>query len=169
MTELLELYDAPGHLIRRLQQIAVALFMAETRRFDITPVQYAALFSIRAKPGLDQITLANLIALDRSTVANVVERLEGKKLITRKAGASDRRTKRLYITPAGRALLAGAVPAVQSVQEKILAPLKPGERAGFMAMLQRMVDLNNSHSRAPLRLNGEEPARRGEESARKAP
>ncbi|HTC18681.1 MAG TPA: MarR family winged helix-turn-helix transcriptional regulator [Stellaceae bacterium] len=157
MTDEFELYGAPGHLIRRLQQIAVALFMAETRRFDITPVQYAALFSIRAKPGLDQTALANVIAIDRSTIANVVERLEAKKLITRKAGASDRRTKRLYVTPAGRKLLAGAIPAVQLAQGMILAPLKPGERGAFMSMLRRMVDLNNSHSRAPLRVNGGEP------------
>jgi len=158
MADEFELYGAPGHLIRRLQQIAVALFMAETRRFDITPVQYAALFSIRAKPGLDQTALANVIAIDRSTIANVVERLEAKKLITRKAGASDRRTKRLYVTAAGRKLLAGVIPAVQSAQGMILAPLKPGERGAFMSMLRRMVDLNNSHSRAPLRINGGEPA-----------
>jgi DNA-binding MarR family transcriptional regulator len=160
MAKEFELYDAPGHLIRRLQQIAVALFFAGTRRFDITPVQYAALFSIREKPGLDQTALAHVIAFDRSTIANVVERLESKKLITRKAGASDRRTKRLYITPAGQKLLAGAIPAVQSVQEMILAPLDPGERDAFMAMLQRMVDLNNSHSRAPLRMSGAAPVRK---------
>jgi len=157
MTEEFELYGAPGHLIRRLQQIAVALFMAETRRFDITPVQYAALFSIRAKPGLDQTALANVIAIDRSTIANVVERLEAKKLIARKAGSSDRRTKRLYITPAGRKLLVGVIPAVQSTQDMILAPLKPGERGAFMSMMRRMVAINNSHSRAPLRIVRGEP------------
>jgi DNA-binding MarR family transcriptional regulator len=155
-----ELYGAPGHLIRRLQQIAVALFLAETRRFDITPVQYAALFSIREQPGLDQTALANVIAFDRSTIANVVERLEAKTLITRKAGSADRRTKRLYITPSGRKLLAGAIPAVAKVQDMILAPLAPGERGVFMAMLQRMVDINNSHSRAPLRAVGAGPVRK---------
>jgi len=166
MADAFELYDAPGHLIRRLQQIAVALFMAETRRFDITPVQFAALFSIRGNPGLDQTALANVIAFDRSTIANVVERLESKKLITRKAGASDRRTKRLSITPSGRKLLAGVMPAVQSAQDLILAPLKPAERGAFMALLQRMVDINNNHSRAPLRVHGELG---DEERARKAP
>ena len=45
------IYDQPGHLIRRLQQIAVALFMAETKEFDITPIQYAALLAVRLHPG----------------------------------------------------------------------------------------------------------------------
>jgi len=78
------LYGAPGHLIRRCQQIAVAIFMEETREFDLTPVQYAALVVVRAQPGVDQTRLVNLIALDRSTIGNVVTRLEAKKLIVRR-------------------------------------------------------------------------------------
>jgi DNA-binding MarR family transcriptional regulator len=151
-----ELHAAPGHLIRRLQQIAVALFMAETRDFDLTPLQYAALLGIRENPGCDQTTLANYVALDRSTIADVVERLEGKALIRRKPGASDRRTKRLELTAAGRRLIAAASAAVGSVQDMILAPLKPAERIAFMTLLRRLVHLNNEHSRAPLRLIGEE-------------
>ncbi|HVA35859.1 MAG TPA: MarR family transcriptional regulator [Stellaceae bacterium] len=153
---ILELHSAPGHLIRRLQQIAVALFMAETRTFDLTPLQYAALLGIRENPGCDQTTLANYVALDRSTIADVVERLESKALIRRKPGARDRRTKRLDLTPAGRKLVSAASSAVGAVQEMILAPLKPAERVMFMDLLRRLVHLNNEHSRAPLRLNGEE-------------
>ncbi|HYL33560.1 MAG TPA: MarR family transcriptional regulator [Stellaceae bacterium] len=152
----LELHAAPGHLIRRLQQIAVALFMAETSDYDLTPLQYAALLGIRENPGCDQTSLANYVALDRSTIADVVARLESKALIRRKPGARDRRTKRLDLTAAGRKLVMAASPAVGAVQDAILAPLKPAERAVFMASLRRLVHLNNEHSRAPLRLNGEE-------------
>ena len=80
------IYDKPGHLIRRLQQISLALFMDETKAFEITPVQYAALAAIDSHPGLDQTELCHLIAIDRSTVGDVVTRLERKKLIRRTAG-----------------------------------------------------------------------------------
>ena len=149
------LYSAPGHLIRRCQQIAVAIFVDEMREFDLTPVQYAALFVVRAQPGVDQTRLVNLIALDRSTIGSVVERLETKGLITRKAGTEDRRTKRLYPTEAGIALLAAVTDAVDRAQHRILAPLNAAERAAFMTMLTRLVDINNAHSRAPLRPVGE--------------
>ena len=45
--------DMPGHLARRFQQIAVAVFLAEVGEagFDLTPVQYAALATIKANPG----------------------------------------------------------------------------------------------------------------------
>ena len=42
-------YTAPGYLFRRMQQIAVAIFMEECRARDLTPVQYAAL--IANEPG----------------------------------------------------------------------------------------------------------------------
>ncbi len=56
--------------------------MEETRGFDITPVQYSAVLAIENHPGIDQTALCNIIAIDRSTVAEVVTRLERKKLIS---------------------------------------------------------------------------------------
>jgi len=147
----LRIYEKPGHLIRRLQQISFALFMDQTRRFEITPVQYSAILAIGNHPGIDQTALCNIIAFDRSTIGDVVTRLEKKKLIKRVSGPADRRTKSLYITPAGRRLIRDIEPAVQSTQRLILAPLKPNERSAFMQMLQRLVHLNNERSRAPLR------------------
>lgn len=146
-----KLDERPGHLIRRLQQISFALFMDQARKFEITPVQYAAIFAISNHPGIDQTALCNIIAFDRSTIGDVVTRLEKKKLIKRLHDPADRRTKSLYITPLGRRLLRDIEPAVRSTQRLILAPLKPGERSAFMQMLKQLVHLNNEHSRAPLR------------------
>jgi DNA-binding MarR family transcriptional regulator len=144
--------ERPGHLIRRLQQISFALFVEQARRFDITPVQYAALFAISRNPGIDQTALCNIIAYDRSTIGGVVGRLERKKLIKRADGAADRRTKSLHVTAAGRKLLGDIEPAVSSTQRLILEPLKAADRLPFMAMLRQLVRLNNEHSRAPLRM-----------------
>jgi len=141
----------PGHLIRRLQQISLALFLDQARNFAITPVQYAAIFAIDNHPGMDQTALCNAIALDRSTIGDVVTRLEKKKLIKRVNGAADRRTKSLYITAAGRRLIGEIEPAVAATQRLILAPLKPAERGVFMRLLRQLVQLNNERSRAPLR------------------
>jgi DNA-binding MarR family transcriptional regulator len=94
------LYAKPGHLIRRLQQIAVAIFMEDTEDFDITPVQYAALTAVREHPDVDVTRLSALIAFDRSTLGNVVERLEAKGRLVRCEGQSDRRIKLLRITAA---------------------------------------------------------------------
>ena len=73
----------PGHLIRRAQQIAVAIFMDECAGFDLTPVQYAALAAIAANRDIDATRLSYLVALDRSTIGTVLERLEAKGLRAR--------------------------------------------------------------------------------------
>src|ERR1700745_1236775 len=97
------LIEMPGPLIRRLHQISFALFLDQAKAFGVTPVQYAALVAINRHPGIDQTTLCNIIAFDRTTIGGVVGRLQRKKLITRVNGAHDRRTKAMHITPAGRA------------------------------------------------------------------
>ena len=145
------IHDKPGHLIRRLQQIAVAIFMAEARGFDLTPVQYAALLAIDLHPGIDQTALVSLIAFDKSTIGDVLERLAAKRLVHRVQGKKDRRTKVLKITPSGRRLLRRIEPAVISAQDQILSPLPPRERKQFMQLMKRLVHINNRHSRAPLR------------------
>jgi DNA-binding MarR family transcriptional regulator len=144
------IYSRPGHLIRRLQQIAVAIFMNETKSFNITPVQYSALLAVEMHPGLDQATLVKIIAYDRSTIGNVVARLEAKKWVKRERAARDRRSKCLTITSEGRKTLRAIDSTVDRAQGLILAPLRPVERRVFIAMLERLVKLNNSRSRAPL-------------------
>lgn len=143
--------ERPGHLIRRLQQISFALFMEQTRAFKITPVQYSAISAVSTNPGIDQTALCNIVALDRSTIGDVVARLEKKKFIKRLSDPDDRRTKSLYATPSAEQLLRDIEPSVARTQELILAPLKTGQRGSFMAMLKQMVHLNNEHSRAPSR------------------
>src|SRR6202453_1058220 len=77
-------YTAPGYLFRRMQQIAVAIFIEECKAFDLTPVQYAALIAIRTHPGIDATRLSAVIAFDRSTLGSVIERLEAKDYVERK-------------------------------------------------------------------------------------
>jgi DNA-binding MarR family transcriptional regulator len=144
-------YTAPGYLFRRMQQIAVAIFVEECRAYDMTPVQYAALVAIRAHPGIDATRLSAVIAFDRSTLGSVIERLEAKLLIERKPSREDRRVKLLHLTRAGAALLRDIVPSVERAQARMLQPLKPADRKTLLALMTQLVDLNNEASRVPLR------------------
>ena len=144
-----DLHALPGHQIRRLHQIAVAIFLQEAEGTGITPVQFAALQTVADRPGVDQKTLARGIGLDTSTVAGVVDRLEARGLLQRHASPNDRRVRRLTATPAGQAALAELTPAMLRAQQRILWPLNDGERKNFVRMLDRLVSSNNELSRAP--------------------
>ena len=144
-------YAAPGYLFRRMQQIAVSIFMEECKAFDLTPVQYAALIAIHAHPGIDATRLSAVIAFDRSTLGSVIERLQAKDFVERKPAPEDKRIKLLYLTKLGAAILREIVPAVERAQARMLEPLKPTERKALMGLMAQLVDLNNEASRVPLR------------------
>lgn len=144
-------YAAPGYLFRRMQQIAVSIFVEECRAFDLTPVQYAALIAIHTHPGIDATRLSAVIAFDRSTLGSVIERLQAKDYVERKPAAEDKRIKLLYLTKSGAAMLREIIPAVERAQARMLEPLKPADRKTLMGLLVQLVDLNNEASRVPLR------------------
>ena len=135
--------DLPGFHIRRLQQIAVAVFLEETQASGITPVQYAAL------TGIDQRTLARTIGFDTSTIGSVIDRLEARGLMQRNAHPDDRRVRLLTITAEGEQLLQQVEPGMLRAQERMLEPLAPEQRGVFMDMLHTLVEGNNALSRAP--------------------
>jgi MarR family transcriptional regulator, lower aerobic nicotinate degradation pathway regulator len=145
----IDLGDLPGHYIRRLQQIAVAIFLQETEPHGLTPVQFAALQALAGAPGIDQRTLARTIGLDTSTTVGVIDRLEARGLLVRQSNPDDRRVRLLVLTEAGQELLREAVPAMLKAQSRILAPLSASERKEFMRMMRVLVVANNALSRAP--------------------
>ena len=155
---LADVHDKPGHLIRRCQQIAVALFLHHCGAFDLTPMQYAVMRAVEAEAGIDQITLAGLLALDRSNVARLCGVLEERGLLHRLPDPRDRRSRRLTLTTQGETLLRDVEPAVRCMQDDLLSPLAAAERTAFIAALQRIAEAHNEHSRAPLRRAADDDA-----------
>ncbi|HSV50472.1 MAG TPA: MarR family transcriptional regulator [Burkholderiaceae bacterium] len=158
----------PGHLIRRLNQISVALFLEEIGHLDLTPRQYAALNMIEVVPSIDQASLSNLIAMDKTTLVKIIDRLVEKELITRDRSETDRRTNQLNITDAGRALLKQVLPLLERSDQRILAPLSRPDQRRFMEMLTQLVHINNIYSRAPMNSDMVDGLAARSASARKA-
>ena len=135
-----DIYKQPGHLIRRAHQMVMAVFAEETKGFGITPVQFSAMIVICEQPGIDATRVAELIYFDRATIGNVLDRLQTKGFILREAGKRDRRTKRLFITPRGTALLKKVERLTPRISNRVVAPLTPADRAKLMTMLNQLVD-----------------------------
>jgi DNA-binding MarR family transcriptional regulator len=128
----------PGHLIRRAHQISAAIFMEETRSLGVTPVQFCALIVIREHSGIDATRVSELIAFDRATIGNVLARLEGKGLIARRASVEDKRTKLLFLTPKGQAMIRKIDAAAVRVGERLLAALAPSDRPRLLKLLAQL-------------------------------
>ena len=147
-----DLANRPGFLIRRLHQIHLAMFAEECGAFNITPVQFSIMSVAAAQPGLEQARLGYEVGVDRTTLANVVARLESRSLLARTAGAADRRVKHVSLTPDGLDLLARIEAPARQAHERTVEALPEAEREMFLRALARLVEAGNTYGRAPLRL-----------------
>jgi len=129
----------PGHLIRRLHQVSSAYF-AEECGGELTAVQYAALVAIGSHPGIDATRLSEIIYFDRSTIGDVLDRIESKGWIRRECTSSDRRIKRLELSSLGQEVLQHVEPGIRRVQDRLLAPLTAGEAKTLVRLLGKMAD-----------------------------
>jgi DNA-binding MarR family transcriptional regulator len=101
------------------------------------------------KPGIDQLTVAQEIAIDTSSCADIAVRLEAKGWISRSVAARGRR--RLELTPEGQALLESLGERIRELQGTLLTGLTESESTQLLSLLRKFVAHNNERSRAPLR------------------
>jgi DNA-binding MarR family transcriptional regulator len=149
-SKLEDLYRRPGFMIRRAHQISVSLFLAETGALGITNRQYGILFALRHRPGIDQISVARLLGLDRSTTGMVIKKLEQAGLVGRDVGARDRRRVSLRLTRAGERMLERLAVPAQRAQARVLSGFSAPERAQFLALLDKFIRNFNDSTRVPF-------------------
>lgn len=129
------LADRPGLLIRRLHQLHLALFARHVRGL-ITPVQFSLLSALAVRGRADQTTLAAEVALDRSTAAATLARMEAHGWIARGRDDADGRARLCRMTEAGRALLAQVEPLAREAHRQTLAALPQEEAVQLMALMR---------------------------------
>ena len=143
-------HPTPRHpiaLARRLYQIATAV-AAEVHTHEETGLrhlEFGIMVRIHDTPGLDQNSLAEWMALDRTTISALVFRLEQQGLIERAVNGADRRARVLRLTRAGRALHDRMRTKTEAAQQRILSVLAPVERRAFIDMLARVIEANQAY------------------------
>lgn len=148
-----QLKERPGFLMRRLHQIHVSIFAERCGGFRITPLQYSLLSLLMELENVDQTTLANAAALDRTTTTGAVKRLEARGLIDRSPSPHDRRSQRCRLTDEGHALLESIDEAARSAHEATLSMPSSGEKSIFIKLITKVAD---SHDQAANSLDIDE-------------
>ena len=77
------------------------------RTQGMTRAQWTILLWLDREPGLSQKELADLLEVEPITVARLVDRLEARGMVERRADQRDRRIWRLHLLPAAAPILAG--------------------------------------------------------------
>jgi DNA-binding MarR family transcriptional regulator len=136
---LIEPLQSTGHLLRRAVQQYAALWASAAG--GLTSPQFAVLAVLRTADGLDQRTIAEGAALDRSTCGELIDRLARRGLVEAGLDPGDRRRKLVRITGAGRRQLEAAAAEQREVHRAALARLSEPERAELNQLLLKMLGL----------------------------
>jgi DNA-binding MarR family transcriptional regulator len=159
-------HPTPRHpiaLARRFYQIATAVAAEVHGRENsgLRHLEFGVMVRVHDTPGLDQNSLAEWLALDRTTISTLVFRLERQGLIERAVNGADRRARVLRLTRAGMALHDRMRPKTEAAQQRILSILAPSECRAFIDMLARVIDANQAYvgpgagRRSPVRSKAE--------------
>ena len=126
-----------GYQLRLAQRAIFADFAATVGGAGISPGLFGILVIIDANPGLTQQALADAAHLDRSTVVTVIDKLEHRDLVERRA--ADRRSNGLFLTGAGAKLLRSLRRKVSQHERRVVQNLSDGERTQLVSLLQRIL------------------------------
>jgi DNA-binding MarR family transcriptional regulator len=104
----------------------------------LTLPQFDVLATLWHGEGITQQELAERLLVTKGNVVGLIDRVSAAGWVERRPDPDDRRANRLYLTEAGRALLAKAWPCQVALNEKVYGSLKEGELAQLHGLLVRL-------------------------------
>lgn len=133
-------------LVHRAGQLAADLYAEEVGTRGLTPRQYVVLAAVARDEGLNQTELVARTGIDRSTLADLVQRLQNKGLLQRRRTKADARANTIRLSAAGRRALEATQPSAASADRKLLSVLPAEQRKEFMESLRRISDALDEHA-----------------------
>lgn len=137
--EAFDLDGSPSHLLHRAQQVASELHAASFGATGFTQRQLAVLVVLSQDDGISQTNLVVKTGIDRSTIAEMVARMEAKGHVARIKSPSDSRAKEVTLTDAGRQALVAALPKLQEIDKQVLSLLSANRRASLVDLLTKII------------------------------
>ena len=134
------LHDRFGYLLKHARDHLAALSDDALRPFGINGRQLAVLMVLADGEPASQHEAARRLAVDRTTMVELIDRLEAMGLVERRPDATDRRRNIVALTDAGSRTLVGASGATDAAEATFLAPLSRADADRLRALLQAVVE-----------------------------
>lgn len=130
-----DLANSPSHLLHRAQQSAVNLSASALSEQGLTLRQFAVLAALASEEGQSQASLVNQTGIDRSTLADMVGRMERVGYIKRVPSKEDARAKAVSLLAKGRKAYDAALPGVEAADKELMGQVRANRRIGFLTSL----------------------------------
>lgn len=96
------------------------LFANQLKPYGITPEQWSVLYQIHLEEGINQKQISVRTDKDQPTITRILDVLDKKQLIQRKADPSDRRAFLIFMTPAVKLLIEDTIPLEVRLNEELI-------------------------------------------------
>ncbi|HET9232456.1 MAG TPA: MarR family transcriptional regulator [Vitreimonas sp.] len=129
-----------SHLLHRAEQLAADRFthlVGDT----VTLRQFAVLAAVAETPGLSQIDLVRATGIDRSTLAEMMTRMEKRGLIGRATSEADGRVRSVTLTADGRAAFHASIRHARAADAAILDMLPRTKAKSLQSILMKLSKL----------------------------
>ena len=163
------LSESPSHLMHRVLQTALDLYVEEVGPGGLTQRQYAVLAAAAERDGATQAELVRITGIDRSTLADMAARMATKGLLERQKSSLDARAMIVRLSDKGREALEAARPRVEAADRRILERLPKAKRETFLALLTAFTEAaDGAEAEAKAAAKAEKKAAKAEKKALKA-
>ncbi len=108
-------------------------------RFDLRPIDFAALGNIYFHPGITVMALCNKLGLSQSTISSMIKRYERINLVTKSVNPTDKRSYCLYVTDSAKSFVSDTLsPQVSHFFLELVADMSEEEKDGLMSALKSL-------------------------------
>ena len=133
-----------GYMLRQAQLAVFADFISSQRGAVARPGQFSILALIGSNPGLSQTQVCSALGIKRANLVPVIDHLESLGLVRRDASATDRRSNRLHLTPAGQRALQNALNDQAEHEARITRLLGIAGRRALLKQLAKLCELRKA-------------------------
>ncbi len=153
-----------GWLTTDVARLMRTVFARRVKALGLTRPQWLAIVRLKRRPGASQSELADMMEIEKAPAGRIVDRLEEKGWVERRAEPSDRRINRIFLTDRGERLHALISPIAQATVYDALADLSDVEISLLNQLLARVktrlgeMAENDSLAEAALLDEFEQPA-----------
>jgi DNA-binding MarR family transcriptional regulator len=127
-----------GFMISDVARLLRTVFDRRVRRLGLTRAQWLVLTRLHRRPGASQSELADMMEVEKPSAGRMIDRLETKGWVERRAQKGDRRINRIYLTPEAERVHKRIWRIAEATVADALADLSNPEAAQLMKLLARV-------------------------------
>lgn len=127
-----------GYSMTDVARLLRTVFERRVRSLGLTRAQWVVIARVHRHPGLSQTEIADLLEIEKATAGRLIDRMEAKDWLERRADPNDRRINRLHLTKEAERLHALIWPIAESTVDSALQDLSTTERRTLTKLMRRV-------------------------------